>query len=81
MDEALADPDLEAAVFASGSAVRGFLSLGGPVQLPVVTIGPRTTAIARESGFEVIVEAGGRDARQLAAAVAATFPTEVTTHG
>src|SRR5262249_2643901 len=40
--EALADPALAAAVFASGSAVRGLLHLGGAAarRVPAITIGP-----------------------------------------
>src|SRR5438874_1039543 len=44
---ALADPALAGAVFASGSAVRGLVRLGGEParRLPAVTIGPSTTAV------------------------------------
>lgn len=74
---ALADPDLRAGVFASGSAVRGFIGLGGTVQLPAVTIGARTTARARELGFQVIAEADQQSVAGLADAVARALPLEV----
>jgi len=77
---ALADPALAAVVFASGSAVRGYIALGGTNQLPAVTIGPRTTARARELGFEVIAEAETQSAEELAAAVARAIPLKETKH-
>jgi uroporphyrinogen III methyltransferase / synthase len=74
---ALSDPDLSAVVFASGSAVRGFVELGGTAQLPAITIGARTTARAREMGFHVIAEAGTQSVAGLADAVARALPLEV----
>jgi uroporphyrinogen III methyltransferase/synthase len=74
---ALSDPDLSAVVFASGSAVRGFVELGGTARLPAVTIGARTTARAREMGFRVIAEAGTQSVAGLADAVARALPLEV----
>jgi len=71
---ALQRPDLTAVVFASGSAVRGFTKLGGTTDLPAVTIGPRTTAVARSAGFRVVAEAAGPSVQQLAAAVTVAFP-------
>jgi uroporphyrinogen III methyltransferase/synthase len=76
MRAALVDPELAAVVFASGSAVRGYLTLGGPATLPAVTIGPRTTSSAREHGFHVIAEADSQSAESLAAAVSRTVPLE-----
>ncbi|MFI4985772.1 MAG: uroporphyrinogen-III synthase [Candidatus Dormiibacterota bacterium] len=73
---ALADPQLAAVVFASGSAIRGFVALGGPTRLPAITIGPRTTATAREHGFAVVAEASAQSAESLTAAVAAALPLE-----
>jgi uroporphyrinogen-III synthase len=70
-------PDLAAIVFASGSAVRGYIKLGGRTDLPAVTIGPRTTAVAREAGFSIVVEAATPNVRDLGAAVARAFPIEV----
>jgi porphobilinogen synthase len=75
--EALARPDLAAVVFASGSAVRGFIKLGGGNSLPAVTIGPRTTSAARAAGFTVVAEASAPDVAQLAAAVEGAIPVEV----
>ena len=74
---ALADPDLRAAVFASGSAVRGFIGLGGTAQVPAITIGTRTSARARELGFRVIAEAGTQSVAGLADAVEHALPLEV----
>ena len=66
---ALSEPDLSAVVFASGSAVRGFIELGGNPDLPAVTLGPRTSAGARKAGFTVAAEAAVPDVRGLADAV------------
>ena len=74
---ALADPDLRAAVFASGSAVRGFIGLGGTARLPAITIGARTTTRARELGFRVIAEAETHSMGGLADAVTRALPLEV----
>ena len=71
---ALAEPDLAAVVFASGSAVRGFARLVGTSRLPAVTIGPRTSAVAREAGFVIVAEAAGPSVQQLAEAVAEAIP-------
>lgn len=68
--------DIKAVVFASGSAVRGYVSLGGRIDIPAVTIGPRTTTAARERGFEVIAESTGQSAEELAEAVASSVPLE-----
>jgi uroporphyrinogen-III synthase len=56
---ALADPELRAAVYASGSALYGAVALAGEAarRVPAVSIGPRTTAVARELGFQVAGEA------------------------
>jgi len=60
-----------AGVFASGSAVRGLLRLGGDParRLPAITIGPATTAVARAEGFAVAAEAATQDVDGLVAAV------------
>ena len=73
---ALADPELGAVVFASGSAVRGFLGLGGSAHLPAITIGPRTTSSARGRGFTVIAQADAQSVSGLADAVAKALPME-----
>lgn len=77
LSEALTDVDLAAIVFASGSAIRGFVGLGGTPALPVVTIGPRTTAVAHELGFAVAGEATQQTTQGLADAVARAIPLEV----
>jgi uroporphyrinogen-III synthase len=77
LTEAASLPDLAAIVFASGSAVRGYVTLGGRTDLPAVTIGPRTTAVAREGGFGVVVEAAHPNVRDLADAVVRAIPIEV----
>ena len=73
---ALADVDLSAVVFASGSAVRGFIALGGTTALPAITIGPRTTKVARELGFHVVAEAKTQSAEVLAAVIVDAIPLE-----
>jgi uroporphyrinogen-III synthase len=73
---ALADPDLGAVVFASGSAVRGFLRLGGSKRVPAITIGPRTTSSARGRGFVVIAQADAQSVSGLADAVVSALPVE-----
>ena len=77
---ALADPGLAAVVFASASAVRGYMVLGGTNRVPAVTIGPRTTASAREHGFGVVAESSTQSAEGLAAAVALAIPLKETRH-
>jgi uroporphyrinogen-III synthase len=74
---ALMDPELGAVVFASGSAVRGFVDLGGSARPAAITIGPRTTTTAREHGFPVIAESDARSASSLADAVVRALPLEV----
>ena len=74
--DALADPELAAVIFASGSAVRGFLDLGGSSRLPAITIGPRTTNSARELGFVVMAEADAQSVSGLADAVVNALPME-----
>jgi uroporphyrinogen-III synthase len=68
---ALADPELAAAVFASGSAVRGLLRLGGDAarRLPAITIGPATTEVAAAEGLSVVAEADRPGIEGLVAAV------------
>lgn len=75
---ALADPALAAVVFASGSAVRGYIALGGTTEMPAITIGPRTTASAREHGLRVIAEAKAQSAEELASAVVRAIPLKET---
>lgn len=61
-------PAGDAVVLASASAARAFGALG--VTLPVVSIGPQTSAAARAAGLEVIAEAEPHDLDGLVAAVA-----------
>ena len=74
--KAILSLDLAAIVFASGSAVRGFLALGGSTGWPAITIGPRTTKEAKTLGFSVIAEATTQSAEALAAAVVQAIPIE-----
>ena len=81
---ALADPQLEAVVFASGSAVTGAVDvaragLGGGVlqKLKIITIGPKTSAVARDHGLTVTRESATRDGDGLAAALRAAVEEEV----
>ena len=71
LDLALADQDLAAVVFASGSAVRGMRRLAArDVRLlPAVTIGPATSEVARREGFQVAAEAERPSVEGLVAAV------------
>ena len=73
----LDEPDLAAVVFASGSAVRGFLALGGRTTIPAITIGPRTSAAAQAAGFVVAAESSSPDVIGLADAVERAIPVEV----
>ncbi len=73
--QALADPALAALVFASGSAIHGFLKLGGTASWPAVTIGPRTTGEAARLGFEVLAEAASQSTDALAGAVRRALET------
>jgi uroporphyrinogen-III synthase len=73
---ALGDVDLAAIVFASGSAVRGYAALGGGTTWPAITIGPRTSEVARQLGFRVVAEAETQSAAALVAAVSAAIPVE-----
>jgi uroporphyrinogen-III synthase len=74
---ALSEPDLSAVMFASGSAVRGFVKLGGGIGLPAITIGPRTSVVAREAGFNIAAEAAAPDVRGFADAVERAIPVKV----
>lgn len=78
LSAALADAGLAVVVFASGSAVRGYIALGGTNHLPAVTIGPRTTASARGHGFQVVAEADDQRAEELASAVTRAVPLKET---
>jgi uroporphyrinogen-III synthase len=60
-------PEADLVVLASGSAARAFAALG--VDVPCVSIGPVTSAEARELGLRVVAEAAGHDREGLLAAV------------
>src|SRR5207245_2660383 len=80
--EAMSDPDAEAIMFASGSAVRGIVELAGAKAgivraMRAVTIGPKTSAVARELGFEVAREARTQDPEGLRTALRLVFDEEV----
>jgi uroporphyrinogen-III synthase len=77
LQRALSEPELSAVMFASGSAVRGFVKLGGATKLPAITIGPRTSAVARAAGFNVVAEAKTPGVRDLADAVERAIPIKV----
>jgi uroporphyrinogen-III synthase len=60
-------PAADLVVLASASAARAFAALGADV--PCVSIGPVTSAEARELGLRVVAEAAGHDREGLVAAV------------
>jgi uroporphyrinogen III methyltransferase/synthase len=60
-------PEGDVVVLASGSAARAFAWLGADI--PAVSIGPQTTAIAREVGLRVVAEAETHDLDGLVDAV------------
>jgi len=62
-----APPQGDLVVLASASAARAFGRLG--VDIPAVTIGPQTTAAARQAGVEVVREAATHDLAGLLAAI------------
>jgi porphobilinogen synthase len=72
--QALRNQEVAAVLFASGSAVRGFVKLGGSRDLPAITIGPRTSAAAREAGFTVAAEARAQGVAEMVEAVERTIP-------
>jgi uroporphyrinogen III methyltransferase/synthase len=80
--DALSDTEVEAIMFASGSAVRGAVELAGRDAarvraLHAITIGPKTSGVARELGLEIAAEAATRDAEGLRAALRRVFEEEV----
>jgi uroporphyrinogen-III synthase len=60
-------PEADLVVLASASAARAFAALGADV--PCVSIGPVTSAEARELGLRVVAEAAAHDREGLLAAV------------
>jgi uroporphyrinogen-III synthase len=65
-------PEGDIVVLASASAARAFAALGASV--PAVTIGPQTSAAARDAGLTVIAEAERHDVEGLVAALASLPP-------
>lgn len=65
--EPVEQPEGDLVVLASASAARAFGAL--ELTLPAVSIGPQTTAAAREAGVEVVAEAETHDVAGLLAAV------------
>lgn len=61
-------PDGDLVILASGSAARAFAPLG--LDVPAVSIGPQTTAVAEKLGLRVVAEAETHDLDGLVAAVA-----------
>jgi uroporphyrinogen-III synthase len=61
-------PAGDLAVLASGSAARAFAAL--ELDVPTVSIGPQTTAVARDAGLRVVAEAATHDAAGLLSAIA-----------
>ncbi|MEO7117866.1 MAG: hydroxymethylbilane synthase [Candidatus Limnocylindrales bacterium] len=69
---ALAGTPIDAVLFASGSAVRGLLTLAGDRAgevraLPAICLGPETATEARRLGFRVVGEAPMQSAEAMAA--------------
>jgi uroporphyrinogen-III synthase len=62
-------PDGDLVLLASPSAARAWAALGS--RLPVVAIGPQTTAAARAAGLQVVAEAKTQDTRGLVDSAAA----------
>jgi uroporphyrinogen-III synthase len=62
-----ASPEGDVVVLASGSAARSFAELGAGI--PVVSIGPQTTEVARAAGLQVVAEAPTHDLEGLVSAV------------
>jgi len=62
-----AKPQGDLVVLASGSAARSFADLGADI--PAVSIGPQTTAVAQAAGLRVVAEADTHDLEGLVEAV------------
>jgi uroporphyrinogen-III synthase len=62
-----AAPQGDLVVLASGSAARSFAELGADI--PVVSIGPQTTRVAKAAGLRVVAEAESHDLDGLVSAV------------
>jgi len=62
---------VDAVVFASGSAVRHYLAVGGDPECPAVVIGPTTASVATALGVQVAATADPHTGAGLVAAVLA----------
>ena len=62
-------PDTDVVLLMSASAARAYARAGG--RGPAVSIGPQTTAAARDAGVEVVAEAESHDVRGLVHSAAA----------
>lgn len=62
-------PDADVALLASASAARAYARAGG--RGPAISIGPQTTAAARDAGVDVVTEAVSHDVRGLVDSAAA----------
>ncbi len=77
---ALADPELVAVVFASGSAIRGLLALVDEPEtdrvrrLSAITIGGVTSGVAHKHGLRVEAEAPSATVESLVATIVLAFP-------
>ena len=66
----LVQTDFDAVTFASGSAVRAFAAVMGPLDCPVFAIGRSTAAEARAAGFRRVAVALNNSLEALAASTA-----------
>jgi uroporphyrinogen-III synthase len=62
-------PDADIALLMSASAARAYARAGG--RGPAISIGPQTTAAARQAGVDVVAESGSHDLRGLVDSAAA----------
>ena len=62
-------PEADVALLMSASAARAYAQAGG--RGPAISIGPQTTAAAREAGVDVVAEARSHDVRGLVDSAAA----------
>jgi len=75
LEQAIDQGGFDALLFASGSAVRGILTLAGELAgsmraVPAICLGPETAVVARLHGFRVMGEAPMQSAESLAALTA-----------
>ena len=83
---ALDDGPVDVLVLTSGSTARGLLALATHeararlLATPVITGGPTTFAVARELGFETVLQAPSPGAHALATFTAAALGVAITSH-